>query len=448
MKGLKFKLILIFGIFFLFSLTFSQDLISEKEKLEARLKELEAEVEKLQKEIISIGSQKKTLSNQISILNRKIKALELEIQRTNLLIESLNKQISNTIESIEVKEKEIGQTKEKLRAIFRRLEKEEQKSFFEVLLMEGSLSGFFENHFRLKLLGQEKDENLRKLVQLNESLKKTKLVLEDEKDDMENLLKIKELQKIDSEKTKREKDELLKITKGKEAEYQKLLKEKQKEAERIRQRLFELVGVPQAPTFGQAYEIAKFVSSITGVRPAFLLAVLKQESNLGKNVGQCYLTDLATGRGKKISNQVEVSKVMHPIRDIPYFLEITQKLGRDWQKTPVSCPMSFGWGGAMGPAQFIPSTWVKYESRVAEILGKSVADPWSIKDSFLAAGLLLADLGASNKTYESEWKAAMLYFSGTVNSKYQFYGNSVMQLAQSFQADIQVLEGNSLGYIF
>ena len=159
-------------------------------------------------------------------------------------------------------------------------------------------------------------------------------------------------------------------TKGKESEYQKMLSATKQKAAEIRARIFELIGVPKAPTFGEALDIAKYVESITGVRPAFLLAVLEQESALGQNVGQCYLANTNTGAGVKANgNGAIVSRIMSPTRDVPYFLNITQELGRDPFKTVVSCPMSFGWGGAMGPAQFIPSTWMLYRDRVKSVVG-------------------------------------------------------------------------------
>jgi membrane-bound lytic murein transglycosylase B len=100
--------------------------------------------------------------------------------------------------------------------------------------------------------------------------------------------------------------------------------------------------------------------------------------------------------------------------------------------------MSFGYGGAMGPAQFIPSTWSSYRERIKAITGKP-SDPWDIKDAFLAAGLYLADSGAKAQTYNAEWKAAMIYFSGSTSSKYSFYGNSVMKTAAGFADDIALL---------
>jgi membrane-bound lytic murein transglycosylase B len=103
--------------------------------------------------------------------------------------------------------------------------------------------------------------------------------------------------------------------------------------------------------------------------------------------------------------------------------------------------MSFGWGGAMGPAQFIPSTWQLYKSRLSSILGKT-PNPWDIRDSFLAAALLLKDNGAKNGDVNSEWQAAMLYFSGSLNPKYSFYGDNVMALAEKYRQDINTLNQN------
>ena len=39
------------------------------------------------------------------------------------------------------------------------------------------------------------------------------------------------------------------------------------------------------------------VSAKTTIDPAFLLAIITQESKLGANVGQCYLSDPDTGAG-------------------------------------------------------------------------------------------------------------------------------------------------------
>jgi membrane-bound lytic murein transglycosylase B len=116
----------------------------------------------------------------------------------------------------------------------------------------------------------------------------------------------------------------------------------------------------------------------------------------------------------------------------------------DAETTPVSCPMmtkgkQVGWGGAMGPAQFIPSTWMGYKDKIAAITGKS-ANPWDIRDAFLATAIKTKADGAG--TVAGEWAAAMKYFSGGTNTKFRFYGDNVVATANKYQADIDELNGN------
>jgi len=211
----------------------------------------------------------------------------------------------------------------------------------------------------------------------------------------------------------------------------------------IRAQLYVLENAGVATSFGQAYEYAKVAGNLTGVRPAFLLALLKRESSWGQNVGLCYLVDPVTGTGKGRNTGNAYARVMHPTRDVPPFLQITASLGRDPYNTLVSCPHpDYGYGGAMGPAQFIPSTWMGYKDRVAAVLGRQ-PDPWNIQDAFIASAVKLAAAGATAKTEDAEWKAAMIYYAGGGwnNPTYAPYGNWIITQARAYQADINILEG-------
>src|SRR6185503_164524 len=132
-------------------------------------------------------------------------------------------------------------------------------------------------------------------------------------------------------------------------------------------------------SFGQAYDYALQASRSTGVRPALVLAILMQESSLGVNVGSCYLASLSTGDGVSIKTGAIKPRTMSPTRDVPIFTSLLSRLGRDPLKTQVSCWIAMysrglpvGWGGAMGPSQFIPSTWQLFESRIEGVTGRSV----------------------------------------------------------------------------
>ncbi|MDZ4284399.1 MAG: lytic murein transglycosylase, partial [Patescibacteria group bacterium] len=124
---------------------------------------------------------------------------------------------------------------------------------------------------------------------------------------------------------------------------------------------------------------------------------------------------------------------------------VTQELGINPDITPVSCPMrdakgnQIGWGGAMGPAQFIPSTWMGYRERIVAVSGRAPANPWDIRDAFIAAALYLKNAGAVAGNEQSEWAAAMRYFSGSTNPRFRFYGDNVLALARRYEEDIKAL---------
>ena len=70
---------------------------------------------------------------------------------------------------------------------------------------------------------------------------------------------------------------MLSASKSVEKTYEQVLAEKRQQAAAIRSALFRLrdsTGI----TFGEALDYAIKASKLTGVRPAFILAILKQES--------------------------------------------------------------------------------------------------------------------------------------------------------------------------
>jgi len=242
-----------------------------------------------------------------------------------------------------------------------------------------------------------------------------------------------------------EKKTLLGISKNKELEYQKVLAEKAKRRTEILAAIFNLVGGSTKINFETAIIYAKEAQKLFGIDPAFLLAILTQETNLGSNVGQCYLTNVKTGAGVGMNTGKVFPNVMKPMGlpgrkgDIDDFFTITTALGRDPFKTRVSCPIAgvAGYGGAMGPAQFIPSTWGGYKSRLKSLLGHD-ADPWNPKDAFMASAMLLTDKGAIGNIPSLQHIAACKYY-GTGGSTCS-YSNSVMKFKIGIQNNIDLLQ--------
>ncbi len=117
------------------------------------------------------------------------------------------------------------------------------------------------------------------------------------------------------------------------------------------------------------------------------------------------------------------------------FLQICQELGLDPDLQPVSAEPWYGCGGAMGVAQFMPTTWLAYRDRVAGLTGHNPPNPWDHLDAFTAAAIKLADGGASQRTEIGERHAYAKYLGGSrwrrwVYSKVTDY---VISLANNFQ---------------
>jgi membrane-bound lytic murein transglycosylase B len=290
---------------------------------------------------------------------------------------------------------------------------------------------------KLKLKVNDSVETVKTIKGVTE---KTKAQLEKEQnqavDEKQSLLQVQS--SLSKQQTNQK--TLLSISKDKEAQYKKLIADQQAKVATIKARLFTLAGGGQAIRFDIALQYANQASAKTGVDPAFLLAELKQESNLGSNVGKCYLTDASTGAGVNVNSGRTYYNVMKPSRDVQPFLDITSSLGYNAFKTVVSCPIAgvAGYGGAMGPAQFIASTWKLIEREAPSKYGVTVSNPWLPQDAFTASAIYLADLGGSGTSASSQKRASCKYYgSGGSNCS---YGRSVQSLKIAIQNDIDYLQ--------
>jgi peptidoglycan hydrolase CwlO-like protein len=400
----------------------------------------------VQKDIAQTSQQKKTLQNQISSLNKQIQDLSYQIRQSQLSITSLGFQVDDTVKSIDKTSNDIESQKVKIAEVLRSVQEEDKKSFVEIMLTSDNLADFFDNLLYMETLNAKNNEVLTNYIELQGSLQDKKINLEQETGVLKNLVIVQGLQKKQSDETKQDRQYYLGLT---EAQYQAKLKEKvdiEKKAAEISERLFELVGEKSAGIkFGEAVKLAQYAESVTGVKAAFILAIIHQESYNGElfggNVGQCYVTNTTTGSGTDLKGNTK-TRVMNPTRDLPLFISFTKALGFDYTKTSVSCwiPMyskgvPYGWGGAMGPAQFIPSTWASYDDKVQAITGRT-ANPWAIKDAFVGSALLLKDNGGISDPFT----AACRYYAGQCNVAGRGYANSVIKWMKQYQNDIDLLK--------
>lgn len=462
--SLRFPAAIVFGVLAALYLLFSSVFLSspsllaptsneifaaenEKERadLESQLKELETQIAEYESTLTQYKKQGKTLKSEIDRLNASIGKLNLQIKAVNLSISQLDKGIKETQSEIKVTEDDISLHKEAITRLLRTIYENETETMVEILLGNPQLSDFFGNINDIFLVEDNLRDELKEVVELRLDLLDKREALALQRSDAESLKEYQNSQKQVAQKTKSQKDDLLTVTKGQESKYQELVKQTKASAAEIRNRIFRLLGGGELP-FGEAVKIAKVAERAIGVRAALILAVLTQESSIdgviGRNLGRCYYnTPRDNPSGTVMSNAQK-----------PAFLALMNELGLNPDTTPVSCPIASdgAYGGAMGPAQFMPNTWELYKDRVSSITGGKPASPFNNLDAFTATAIYLSDGLTGCKTiystlFSQENCAAAKYYAGGRWRTYTSvgrYGYRVAERATSFAQDIEVLEGN------
>lgn len=420
----------------------------ERARLQAEYDQLQAEIAQWQKVLDETKQKKDTLKGDVSALTAQINKATAEIKQRNVIISNLASEINERTARIGTLEERLESGHESLAKLLRDKNAREKESLVIFALSSEDLSEFFSTLDAIDAINRGLQALFAELRSVKDETVKEKEVLDARKNQELDAKYEVELKKKRIDENKKEKNQLLAITTEQEKSYQTVLAERQRKAEAIRSALFDLRDA-QGISFNTALQYANFASEKTGIRASLILAILSQESDLGKNIGSCYVTDLQTGDGIGKNTGTFFEKVMKAPRDTTPFENITSALGLNWGSTPVSCPLgksytaSRGYGGAMGPSQFIPSTWNLYTSRLAAALGISMPNPWNAKDAVMATALYLKDLGAAGGTYTAERNAACKYYSGrSCDSRSPInytYGNSVIAKAETFQENIDFL---------
>lgn len=396
----------------------------ERRALEAQLRELELQIDEYENQILSYQKQSGSLKEEIARLNSKIAKLNLQIKAINLTLAQLDKKIGAIQSQISTTERVIDENKKALQRLVQNLYEKDRVSLLEVFLKNLKLSDFWADLNNIMLVQNELRATIGRVIDLRNRLAEEKNQFALARADAAALKDYRNAQIEEHNKFKEDKKKLLEITRGQESKYQALLKQTKESAAQIRKRIFKLLGGGEL-SFEEAYEYAKLASSATAVRPALILAVLDRESALGRNVGRCSYKTAMSPDNQKI------------------FLDIVKELNIDPDSVTVSCPNADGvYGGAMGPAQFIPSTWVLYRERVSSITGNKPSSPWNNADAFVATALYLKDAGAANASVSQERIAAARYYAGSRWRNYLWtYGEAVISRARSFQEDIDTING-------
>jgi peptidoglycan hydrolase CwlO-like protein len=435
----------------------STDVAAKRAALQAQLNDLDVQIAQTQSTLTTLGSQHKTLQNQIDILSAQIKKAQLQLAATKVEIQALQSNITLHSSTIQVLSGQLTNEQQSLAQIIRQTDEIDKYSIVEVALSSQDVSAFFSDVDSFSAIKQELNASYTKVTDTRTQKQDEKAALEDQQTQAQKLATEQALEEKQIQSAQAQKQTLLKQTKGQEATYQTIYNTQKQTIAQIQAELFSLAGGSGNINLTNAIALAKTAGAATGVRPALILGILKQETDIGKHVGTGnWVTD------------------MNPTRDAPVFKTIMATLGLDPNSAKVSAAPSYGWGGAMGPGQFIPSTWACYagyintttgacgkgtdgtyagpwaysaaKDHVAKLAGhpSTPSNPYSNLDAFTATALLMSDNGADAQTFAAERTAALRYFAGWGNASnpaYAFYGDDVMAFAAQFQQDIDTLGG-------
>jgi peptidoglycan hydrolase CwlO-like protein len=435
----------------------SSDIAAKRAALQSQLDQLNVEIAQTQGTLTTLHTQHSGLQNQINILNAQIKKSQLQLQATKLEIKALQSNIvihSNTIVILSGK---LSSEQQTLGQILRHTNEIDHYSLVEVALSSRDVSSFFGDLDSFSAIKSELGTSYTQTSDTRTQKQNEKVALEDQQTQAQQLATEQALEEAQIKSSQAEKQQLLTQTKGQEATYQSIYNIQKQSIAQIQAALFSLAGGSGNISLPNAIALAKTAGAAVGVRPALILGILKQETNIGRNLGVGVWT-------------VDMS----PTRDVPVFKVIMASLGLNPDTVKISRAQGNGWGGAMGPGQFIPSTWACYagyvnattgscgkgtdgtwqgpwsynasKDRVARLAGHpgTPSNPYNNLDAFTATAMLMADNGATAQTPAAERLATLRYYAGwggATNPAYAFYGDGVMGFAAQFQSDIDTLAG-------
>lgn len=421
--------------------SFGQSLEDKRAVLEAELSVLEAEIRAQEAELAKQKTNSNSIQGEVNVIANQIAITRNKISSKTKEISQLSEEISQKQSKIVNLDDQLGRQRDSLASILRQKYQLDQTNVLELLLSSQRISDFFvdsDNYIYVNEALQESFEKIRSTRTLTEAEKRA---LEEQRKKEAEVKTALDRERAQKQQSEAEQKRLLNISKSKEKSYEEVISDKKARAAQVRAALFELRGTSGIP-FGQAVDLARLAEERTGVRAALILGILKQESNLGKNVGTC--------------NRPQDSRKWYDIMPGPndnswrddqtIYQELMAELGLPVEGQPLSCPLPGvpGWGGAMGPSQFIPATWNSYKKRIAATVGASIANPWDPYHAITATALYMADLGADKGGFENERNAACKYYSGrdcyAPNVRNMFYGNAVLKHADDIADQMALID--------
>ncbi len=145
------------------------------------------QIELYQKNIAQRRAEASSLENQIAIIEDDVAGTRLDIEVTQEEIDQLVLEIRQADMNIQQAEAEIGLQKERLGAFIRQLAYNSERDYLEVLLMNDSVSDFFDSVYYLERVHDDLKQTLVRVRNLHDQLQAQRTNLDQQKKRQEEL---------------------------------------------------------------------------------------------------------------------------------------------------------------------------------------------------------------------------------------------------------------------
>ena len=422
----------------------TQNLIDQKRE---EIKQVQGEINETNAEIKSKQKDARTLSREVSIYQSRIGKNELEVKETKLAIEAAELEVEENENKIIELEKKRAKLRNALIDLFKALYIYDQNSMFEILVTKNNMSDFLNEFSAAESISDEIFQVIVDFKKIEKDLKLREIELEEQQEEQGQLIQMRYQQNESLDDLKSQKQQLLEETKGEEKKFQQILEENKQILPALRAQLYDLQSLGEKIEFTDTISAAEYASSLTGVRREFILAIFQVETRWGTFEGagnweddmyKCYLrlSEIAQTQKRKAYyvKRAETEKNA--------FFSVVDRLNLDPNLAKVSKEPVYGCGGAMGFAQFMPSTWLAYEERVSSLVGHSPPNPWNLGDALVTMAVKVSDIPrVVDGDYGAEREAAGRYFGGGAWYKNSYaikYADKVMIFADLYKKELSM----------
>lgn len=210
-----------------------QEMNQELQTRRQQIEELKKQAEEYRQKLINKRNEAFSLQNQINILNTQIAKTKIDIKTKEQEIELTKLDIKEIQSKIERLKADIAKQKEYISQILRVIYQNDKTSYLEILLMNDSLSEFFNQAMHIENLHTGLHKKLLELKAAKENLDKELLFLEEKKEKLEEQKRALEGVHLRLSEQEQVKDELLTQTQNSERKFQSLLNDLKQEQQEI-----------------------------------------------------------------------------------------------------------------------------------------------------------------------------------------------------------------------